>query len=94
MPQDNLPSTQCFGPFSNTPLKAGSWSPPPHVRQCTNPAHDRHFVDTRTNVILSCSGPFIAGRLPGPSHIKLCLEHGHAVNTNTREVIGVGTPRR
>jgi hypothetical protein len=81
------PSQRCFGPYSNTPAQL-SWNPPSYLRRCTNPAHNGHFVDTRTGVILTCNGTFVSGRAPGPANHKRCLEHGHIVNTDTREVIG------
>lgn len=43
------PSQRCFGPYEPQPSKA-KWNPPSHVRQCLNPAHPPHFIDTRTGV--------------------------------------------
>jgi hypothetical protein len=81
------PSQRCFGPFVQTPPKV-SWTVSPSVRRCTNPQHGGHFVDTRTGVIMTCGGPFMNGRAPGPSHHKMCQPHGHIVDVNTTIVIG------
>lgn len=87
MPSTVLPSQRCFGPFRPTgsPTK---WQVPSHVMVCNNPAHGGHFVDTRTGIILTCAGPFLAGRAPGPAHHRMCQLHGHIVDVNTQEVIG------
>jgi hypothetical protein len=81
------PSQRCFGPYATTPARV-SWNAPAYVRSCLNPSHGRHFVDTRTGVVLTCDGVLLNHRVPGPSHIKMCQEHGHIVNANTLEVVG------
>jgi hypothetical protein len=83
----SLPSQRCFGPYSNAPIKT-RWNRPIYVRQCTNPAHGGHFVDTRTGTVLLCGAVYLRGKVPGPSHHVLCQDHGHVVNSNTQEVIG------
>jgi hypothetical protein len=82
-----LPSQRCFGPFGVIGA-ATRWQVPSHVMICTNPKHGRHFVDTRTGVILTCPGPYVHGGVAGPSHMVLCKDHGHVVDKRTGEVIG------